>query len=112
MTEPTPLSQTKARDILARAAEIDAESVSVETLRAAAQEAGISEASFEAALLEHSQTKPAEPALISRRKVMAGAVTAVGIGLLALIAATVVIPSVKEAPAAAPPPQDTPLSRR
>lgn len=112
MTEPTPLSQTKAREILARAAEIDAESVSVETLRAAAQEAGISQESFEAALREHATTEPAPPGLISRRKVMVGAFAAVGIGLAALIASMVVIPNVREAPAASPPPQDTPLTRR
>ncbi len=46
------LNQAAARQLLERAGEIDMESTSVDTLRAAAREAGISEAAFEAALTE------------------------------------------------------------
>ena len=46
------LTQAAARQLLERAGEIDADSTSVDALRAAAREAGISEAAFEAALIE------------------------------------------------------------
>ena len=46
------LSQGAARQLLERAGQIDAESTSVDTLRAAAREAGISEEAFETALME------------------------------------------------------------
>ena len=52
------ISDEKAHAILRRAAEIDrgtAELISIETLRAAAHEAGIAETSFDAALREQSQ---------------------------------------------------------
>ena len=55
MTSPSDrelLSQRAARQLLERAGQIDSESTSVDTLRAAAREAGISEAAFEAALVE------------------------------------------------------------
>jgi hypothetical protein len=68
MTSPSErelLSQQAARQLLERAGEIDSDSMSVDTLRAAAREAGISEAAFDAALVEmrgkiatHSTTRP------------------------------------------------------
>jgi hypothetical protein len=51
------ISDVKAREILQRAAEIDraaSEAVSIDTLRAAAHEAGIAPSSFDAALAEHA----------------------------------------------------------
>src|SRR4051812_29839118 len=54
MTSPDRelLTQTAARELLERAGQIDADSTTIDTLRAAAREAGISEAAFDAALLE------------------------------------------------------------
>ena len=46
------LPQAAARQLLERAGQIDSDSTSVDTLRAAAREAGISDAAFEAALVE------------------------------------------------------------
>jgi hypothetical protein len=56
---PELLTQADARQLLERAGEIDYESTSVESLRAAAIEAGISPAAFEAALTEMRAKAPA-----------------------------------------------------
>ena len=56
MVENSGLTDETARAILTRAAEIDrlaADVTSIETLRAAAREAGIADSSFEAALREY-----------------------------------------------------------
>lgn len=108
MSEHPGLSDEKARQILGRAAELDrkaAESVSVETLRSAAQEAGISPASFEAALREEENRDiPASSQTISRRKVLgAAAGVLVGVGLLFSFMRTVVV----EAPAEQAPAPNT-----
>jgi hypothetical protein len=57
------LTQTAARQLLERAGQIDSDSTSVDTLRAAAREAGISEAAFEAALVEMRRKSAADPKL-------------------------------------------------
>jgi hypothetical protein len=64
MTRPDRelISQSAARQLLERAGQIDVDTTSVETLRAAAREAGISEAAFDAALAEmRSQGAMAPP---------------------------------------------------
>src|SRR5690242_2431049 len=85
------LSQSAARQLLERAGQIDLESTSVDTLRAAALEAGISEAAFEAALLEMRGKLANQPALRTpnwnRRFGWA-----VGIGAALLVLGTFLIP--------------------
>jgi hypothetical protein len=70
MTSDSPpselLTQAAARQLLERAGEIDYESTSVDALRVAALEAGISRAAFEAALAE-MRSKPAVPATSQTR---------------------------------------------
>jgi hypothetical protein len=56
------ITQSAARQLLERAGQIDSDSTSVDTLRAAAREAGISDAAFEAALIE-MRSKGATPAI-------------------------------------------------
>ena len=86
------LPQTAARQLLERAGQIDADSTSVDTLRAAAREAGISDAAFEAALVEMrgKMAKQAEvqPPRTRNRLLMTLGVAAV----LFAAAALVVIP--------------------
>jgi hypothetical protein len=87
------LTQAAARQLLERAGEIDADSTSVDALRAAAREAGISEAAFEAALVEmRGRTATAiQPATVrSRRKrlifaAIVAAVIMVGSAVLVVI---------------------------
>jgi hypothetical protein len=109
MTDSEKVSDARAKQILQRAAEIDRDEMSVETLRAAAREAGITEAAFEAALTEEQQEQKA-PATVSRRRVLLGA-GAVVLALLWVFLRRVVV----EAPSAPPPPpeppRDTPLTR-
>lgn len=66
MKEPERISEERARQILERAAELDrrqAELVSLDTLRDAATEAGISASSFEAAVREEAavRIRPSSP---------------------------------------------------
>jgi hypothetical protein len=106
MTTPTRppreserLPESLAKSLLARASELDANSAAVSELRAAALEAGISNAAFEAALAEYRQggqvAKPAtlldEPPVSRRRGVMAAAVAM--IAAVALFAVMRVVPS-------------------
>jgi hypothetical protein len=87
------LSQAAARRLLERAGEIDADSTSVDALREAAREAGISEAAFDAALLEMRgrTVNDIQPATVrSRRKrlilsALAVAVIMVGASVLVVI---------------------------
>ena len=86
------LTQAAARQLLERAGEIDADTTSVDALRAAAREAGISEAAFEAALVEMRgrMATPPAPQLPKRRMaVVTGIATAV---LLMALGAFVLIP--------------------
>ena len=88
------LNQAAARQLLERAGQIDMESTSVDTLRAAAREAGISEAAFDAALTEmrgKNSTPPAprEPQR-SRRHFFMG--MAVGASLLIATIVFMLIP--------------------
>jgi hypothetical protein len=95
MTNERGIPDAKAREILGRAAEIDrtaSEVVSIETLRAAAHEAGIAPSSFEAALEEHSQQAVAGPrsAARPRRRLWLGALAGVGAAVLLLLVLTFV----------------------
>lgn len=88
------LTQAAARQLLERAGEIDADSTSVDALRAAAREAGISEAAFEAALIElrSRRGEVVEPSSTrSRRKRYL--LAAVAVVTLAASAVFVVIPT-------------------
>jgi hypothetical protein len=88
MTKDTGISDKQARELLRRAAEIDraaADVVTIETLRAAAQEAGIAESSFEAALGEQSQEGARDRAALSRRRRLVGALAGVGTAGLLLL---------------------------
>jgi hypothetical protein len=86
------LTQTAARELLERAGQIDSDSTSVDTLRAAAREAGISDAAFEAALVEmrRKMAIPAEPVLPRWRKRLV--LTTVAVAMLLAAAAFVIIP--------------------
>ena len=81
MTKPLGLSDKEARRILQRAAEIDrtaADVVSIDTLRAAAREAGIAESSFEAALREEAErSAPSPTRRFTRRRLIAAGVALV-----------------------------------
>jgi hypothetical protein len=85
------LTQAAARQLLERAGEIDADSTSVDALRAAAREAGISEAAFEAALIEMRGRKVTEPPRRSRAKTVIMA--AVAAAMLFGASVFVIIPS-------------------
>jgi hypothetical protein len=86
MIEQTGISDEKARAILQRAAEIDrraADAISIETLRAAAQEAGIAESSFTAALSEHALGEERDRTARSGRRLVVGAFAGIGaVGVL------------------------------
>ena len=91
--EPELLPQSAARQLLERAGQIDAESTSIDTLRAAAREAGISEAAFDAALLEmRGNVAPRSTANVprSRKGMLIG--LGAGILLMAGLMASYVIP--------------------
>lgn len=88
MTDTKNISDDKAREILRRAAEIDrsaAEVMSIETLRAAAQEAGIAESSFEAALSEHTEGKALAERDVGRRRILTRVLAGAGAAMLLLI---------------------------
>lgn len=81
MVGETVIPEEQAREILTRAAEIDrraAEAIPVETLRAAAREAGIAAASFEAALGEHTRATARGRATLVRRHLLVGTLAGVG----------------------------------
>jgi hypothetical protein len=83
------LSQSAARQLLERAGEIDSDSTTVDTLRAAAREAGISEAAFEAALVEMRGQQMPRSALRghrpARRWAAAIAATAIFFGAMTMV---------------------------
>src|SRR5262245_5179316 len=92
------LTQSAARQLLERAGEIDSESTSIDTLRSAAREAGISEAAFEAALLEMREKKASPPPLAPSRS-LKRAVVAMAVGIASVLAVTMVfIPRVAPVP--------------
>jgi hypothetical protein len=81
MSDDRSIPERQARAILERAAEIDrraAEVVPVETLRAAAREAGIAESAFATALAEHSREGERERTVRARRRLLVGAFAGVG----------------------------------
>ena len=87
------LSQSAARQLLERAGQIELESTTVDTLRQAAREAGISEAAFEAALSEmrgQVATQPPVNVAGSRRRLLTG--IGFGVGLMVVLMAVFVIP--------------------
>lgn len=91
MMEEQRVGDRKAREILERAAEIDrasTETVSVETLRAAAREAGIAESSFDAALMEQSRSTARDHAAEARRHRLMQVLAAAGGGGLLLLGLT------------------------
>lgn len=83
MADDKRITDDDARKILARAAEIDrhqSQLSSIDSVRAAAEEAGISPSAFDAAVRELDET--ASPArAVTRRRVIVGAV-AVAVGTL------------------------------
>ena len=88
MIEKTGIPDETAREILRRAAELDrraADVVSIETLRAAAHEAGIADSSFEAALGELSQEAARDRSAHGRRRLLVGALAGTGATALLLI---------------------------
>lgn len=96
MTSPSDrelLSQGAARQLLERAGQIDSDSTSVDTLRAAAREAGISEAAFEAALIEMRGKIASQPPTRSRRSIRGIALGAAGAILAIALAVFVIIPT-------------------
>jgi hypothetical protein len=100
MTSDSPhselLTQAAARKLLERAGEIDYESTSVDALRAAALEAGISRAAFEAALAE-MRTKPAVQSAPPRRSSTKRWLAGIGAVALLLFGITMVrIPATVE----------------
>ena len=110
-----PLPEAVAKQILARAAQIDASErmgVSVLDLKSAAVEAGISAAALDRALSEVTNVEDASPAQTrtgksQRRKFAAVAIAVVIIGFwVALFATRMVVPI--EEPAAQPVPEISP----
>ena len=88
MVSQTVISDEQARVILERAAAIDrsaAERVSIETLRAAAREAGIAESSFDAALGECTREKARDHGGLARRRLLVGALAGAGGSALLLL---------------------------
>jgi hypothetical protein len=90
------LSQAAARRLLERAGEIDSDTTSLETLRAAAREAGISEAAFETALSE-IRSAPVQPAVPPSKRRLILTISAAAVLLLAAIP-FVVIPRIAPSP--------------
>lgn len=89
MTTEIGIPERKAQEILRRAAELDrraTESVSIETLRAAAREAGIAESSFAAALGELERDEAPDQARRTRRRRLVGAFAGVGAAGVLLLA--------------------------
>jgi|SRR5688572_7586750 len=108
MSNEARFPEDRAREILQRAAEIDrreTELTSVNELRNAATDAGISPTAFEAALRELGEVSTAN-APVSRRRVLlrAAGATAGLVGLYAFIR------NLRPREVTAPSPVDTPLS--
>jgi hypothetical protein len=94
---PELLTQADARQLLERAGQIDYESTSVEALRSAAIEAGISPAAFEAALAEMRSKAPAQPMTPRRlgtRRLLTGLAT---VAAMMLVVAMMLIPNTRRA---------------
>ena len=87
---PELLTQSDARQLLERAGQIDYESTSVETLRAAAIEAGISPAAFEAALAE-MRAEQALPVIARKRWTAQRILMAMAVGVMVSLAATMLV---------------------
>ena len=103
------VSDETARQILQRAAEIDraaSDRVSIDTLRAAAAEAGITEAAFDAALGEQSAAATVAPGLLTRRRMIAGAV----VGIVAAVVFFYSVGRSVERPSPPPSSPDTPIT--
>lgn len=90
---PDLLTQADARQLLERAGQIDYESTSVETLRAAAIEAGISPAAFEAALAEMRAKQPVPIAPRERFSARRVVLSMAALVMLALGATMLLIPN-------------------
>jgi hypothetical protein len=86
------LSQAAARRLLERAGEIDSDTTSLETLRAAAREAGISEAAFETALTE-IRSAPVQAVAATSKRRLALTISA-AVTILAAAMALVIIPRI------------------
>jgi hypothetical protein len=91
---PTRVSDRVAREILRRASELDqtgAESVDLETLRAAAREAGISELAVSAALREYDQGAARDRAKRARRRMLIGTFAGAGVAFTLLFVLSMLI---------------------
>jgi hypothetical protein len=88
---PQNFTDDKAKKILQRAAEIDrvrSESVSVDTLREAAREAGIAESSFDAAVSEVTTAAPVrKQRFLGERRLAVAAAVLLFMGLFAMFIA-------------------------
>jgi len=86
------ISQSAARRLLDRAGQIDVDTTSVESLRAAAREAGISEAAFDTALAEMRSevVGPPMPLRTKRKAIALSALSAVAALLLLVM---IIIPN-------------------
>ena len=92
MHEQTGISDSQAREVLRRAAELDqraADVIPVETLRAAAREAGIADSSFAAALGEHTRGELRELAARARRRRVASVFAGAGAAGMLLLGAAI-----------------------
>jgi hypothetical protein len=91
------ITQSAARQLLERAGQIDSDSTSVDTLRAAAREAGISDAAFEAALIE-MRSKAATPAVAPPSPWKRRFMVAMAAAAMLFATALFVIPAAVESP--------------
>lgn len=90
----TKVSDRAAREILRRASELDrreAESVDLETLRAAAREAGISEFALSAALREYDQGAIRDRSARARRRMLIGTFAGAGVAFMILFVLSMLI---------------------
>ena len=90
----TKVSERAAREILRRASELDqhgAESVDLETLRAAAREAGISEFAVSTALREYDQGASRDRATRARRRMLIGTFAGAGVAFMMLFVLSMLI---------------------
>jgi hypothetical protein len=90
----TKVSERAAREILRRASELDqrgSESVDLETLRAAAREAGISEFAVSAALREYDEGAIRDRAKRARRRMLIGTFAGAGVAFMMLFVLSMLI---------------------
>jgi hypothetical protein len=90
----TKISDRAAREILRRASELDrreAESVDLETLRAAAREAGISEFAVSAALREYDQGAMRDRSASARRRMLIATFAGAGVAFMILFVLSMLI---------------------